>query len=52
MLVVTHEMNFARSVADRVVFMDHGEIVEAAPPEEFFNDPKHERTRAFLGQLT
>ena len=52
MLVVTHEMNFARSVADRVVFMDKGEIVEAAPPDEFFNDPKHERTRAFLGQLT
>jgi len=52
MLVVTHEMNFARGVADRVIFMDRGEIVEAAPPEEFFNDPKHERTRAFLGQLT
>ncbi|HEX6792935.1 MAG TPA: amino acid ABC transporter ATP-binding protein [Casimicrobiaceae bacterium] len=52
MLVVTHEMNFARSVADRVIFMDRGEIVEAAPPEEFFNDPKQERTRAFLGQLT
>jgi polar amino acid transport system ATP-binding protein len=52
MLVVTHEMNFARSVADRVIFMDRGEIVEAAPPEEFFNDPKHERTRAFLGQLS
>jgi polar amino acid transport system ATP-binding protein len=52
MLVVTHEMNFARGVADRVIFMDRGEIVEAAPPEVFFNDPKHERTRAFLGQLT
>src|SRR5579862_7145054 len=52
MLVVTHEMNFARSVADRVIFMDRGEIVEAAPPQEFFDDPKHERTRAFLGQLT
>jgi polar amino acid transport system ATP-binding protein len=52
MLVVTHEMNFARSVADQVIFMDLGEIVEVAPPEEFFNDPKHERTRAFLGQLT
>jgi ABC-type polar amino acid transport system ATPase subunit len=52
MLVVTHEMNFARGVADRVIFMDRGEIVEAAPPEQFFNDPKHERTRAFLGQLT
>jgi polar amino acid transport system ATP-binding protein len=52
MLVVTHEMNFARGVADRVIYMDRGEIVEAAPPEEYFNDPKHERTRAFLGQLT
>jgi polar amino acid transport system ATP-binding protein len=51
MLVVTHEMNFARSVADRVIFMDRGEIVEAAPPREFFDNPKHERTRAFLGQL-
>ena len=51
MLVVTHEMNFARSVADRVIFMDRGEIVEVAPPETFFSDPKHERTRAFLGQL-
>ena len=52
MMVVTHEMGFARRVAHRVVFMDKGEIVEVAPPEEFFNDPKHERTRAFLGQLT
>ena len=51
MLVVTHEMNFARSVADRVIFMDRGEIVEVAPPEEFFGNPKHERTRAFLGQI-
>jgi polar amino acid transport system ATP-binding protein len=51
MLVVTHEMNFARGVADRVIFMDRGEIVEAAPPEQFFNDPRHERTRAFLGQI-
>jgi polar amino acid transport system ATP-binding protein len=52
MLVVTHEMGFARRVADRVIFMDRGEIVEVAPPEAFFNHPKHERTRAFLGQLT
>jgi polar amino acid transport system ATP-binding protein len=51
MLVVTHEMNFARSVADRVIFMDMGEIVEVAPPEQFFAHPQHERTRAFLGQL-
>ena len=52
MLVVTHEMNFARSVADRVIFMDDGEIVEVAPPDAFFGAPQHERTRAFLGQLT
>ncbi|HET7411077.1 MAG TPA: amino acid ABC transporter ATP-binding protein [Pararhizobium sp.] len=52
MLVVTHEMGFARSVANRVIFMDRGEIVEVAPPEEFFNNPKHERTRTFLGQIS
>jgi ABC-type polar amino acid transport system ATPase subunit len=51
MLVVTHEMGFARQVADRVVFMDRGRIVEEAPPEEFFGAPRHERTRAFLAQL-
>ena len=51
MLCVTHEMGFARSVADRVVFMDRGEIVEVAPPEEFFSSPKHERARDFLGQI-
>jgi general L-amino acid transport system ATP-binding protein len=51
MLVVTHEMGFARSVADRVVFMDQGEIVEEAPPEEFFNNPRSPRTRMFLSQL-
>jgi polar amino acid transport system ATP-binding protein len=52
MLCVTHEMGFARQVADRVIFMDRGEIVEAGPPEEFFNNPKHERTRNFLGQIS
>jgi polar amino acid transport system ATP-binding protein len=52
MLVVTHEMSFARRVADRVIFMDRGEIVEVAPPEEFFDHPKHERTRLFLGQIS
>ena len=52
MLCVTHEMGFARSVADRVIFMDRGEIVETAPPLEFFEAPKHERTRAFLGQIS
>jgi general L-amino acid transport system ATP-binding protein len=51
MLVVTHEMGFARQVADRVVFMDKGEIVEAAPPEDFFANPRSERTRTFLGQI-
>ncbi len=51
MICVTHEMGFARQVADRVVFMDAGRIVEAAPPEQFFSAPKEERTRAFLQQL-
>jgi len=51
MIVVTHEMGFARRVADRVVFMDHGEIVEIAPPEPFFSAPRQERTRQFLSQL-
>jgi polar amino acid transport system ATP-binding protein len=51
MLCVTHEMGFARSVADRVIFMAAGKIVEQAPPEEFFLHPKHETTRNFLGQI-
>jgi general L-amino acid transport system ATP-binding protein len=51
MLVVTHEMGFARSVADRVVFMDRGEIVEEAPPEQFFNNPRSSRTKLFLSQI-
>jgi general L-amino acid transport system ATP-binding protein len=51
MIVVSHEMGFARQVADRVVFMDGGQIVEAAPPAEFFEHPKHERTRLFLSQI-
>ena len=51
MLCVTHEMGFARSVADRVIFMAEGEIVEEAPPEAFFSHPKRERTRNFLGQI-
>ena len=51
MLVVTHEMGFARAVADRVVFMDRGEIVEAGPPDTLFKAPEHERTRAFLSQI-
>ncbi len=51
MLVVTHEMGFARSVADRIVFMDEGEIVEEAAPEQFFGNPRSERTRLFLSQI-
>jgi general L-amino acid transport system ATP-binding protein len=51
MLVVTHEMGFAREVANRIVFMDEGQIVEANAPEEFFNHPHHERTKLFLSQI-
>lgn len=51
MIVVTHEMGFARDVADRVVFMDGGYIVEEGPPEAIFENPQHERTKTFLGHL-
>ncbi|WP_210107402.1 amino acid ABC transporter ATP-binding protein [Neorhizobium galegae] len=51
MICVTHEMGFARQVADRVIFMATGAIVEEAPPAEFFSNPKHERTRKFLGEI-
>src|SRR5579885_2337874 len=51
MLVVTHEMGFARQVADRIIFMDEGQIVEANAPEEFFAHPQHERTKLFLSQI-
>jgi polar amino acid transport system ATP-binding protein len=51
MVVVSHEMRFARDAADRVVFMDHGAIVEEGPPAELFGAPKHERMRAFLAEL-
>ncbi|ROR21741.1 polar amino acid transport system ATP-binding protein [Comamonas sp. BIGb0124] len=51
MICVTHEMGFARSVADRVIFMDRGQIVEQAPPEQFFTQPSHARLREFLGQV-
>jgi len=51
MLCVTHEMGFARTVADRVIFMDAGQIVEENAPEEFFNHPRHPRTREFLSQI-
>ncbi|TIS75329.1 MAG: amino acid ABC transporter ATP-binding protein, partial [Mesorhizobium sp.] len=51
MICVTHEMGFARRVADRVIFMDRGEIVEEAPPEQFFTSCRNERTRQFLSQV-
>ena len=51
MAVVTHEMGFAREVADRVVFMDHGAIIEQGTPEHFFTSPEHERTKLFLSQI-
>ena len=51
MMVVTHEMGFARKVADRVVFMDAGEIVEEAPKEEFFSTPRSERAQRFLAKI-
>ncbi|MCR5868713.1 amino acid ABC transporter ATP-binding protein [Aquincola sp. J276] len=51
MLCVTHEMGFARSVADRVIFMAEGRILEQAPPQQFFGQPQHPKTQAFLGQI-
>lgn len=51
MIVVTHEMGFARAAADRIVFMDDGQIIEEAPPEEFYNNPHHQRTRTFLSKI-
>src|SRR5262249_47752080 len=51
MIVVTHEMGFAREVADRIVMMDDGKIVEEAPPDIFFSTPQSERTRAFLTRI-
>jgi general L-amino acid transport system ATP-binding protein len=51
MLVVTHEMGFARQVADRVIFMDYGQIVEMNTPAELFKNPQHERTKLFLSQI-
>ncbi len=51
MIVVTHEMGFAKTVANRMVFMDEGKIVEAAEPDKFFNDPESERTKLFLSQI-
>jgi len=51
MIVVTHEMGFAREVANQVMFMDNGEFIESGPPQEFFANPRHERTRAFLQRV-
>ena len=51
MLIITHEMGFAREVADRIIFFDEGQIIEDAEPETFFNDPKNERTRIFLSRI-
>jgi len=51
MIVVTHEMGFARRVADRMVFMDEGEVVEVAPPDRFFDSPENDRTKAFLDRI-
>jgi len=51
MICVTHEMGFAREVADRVVFMSDGEVVEVGTPEHFFDDPQEDRTKMFLSQI-
>jgi len=51
MIVVTHEMHFAREIADRVVFIDGGDILEVAPPEDFFVQPQHPRTQRFLKKV-
>jgi putative glutamine transport system ATP-binding protein len=51
MVVVTHEMGFARQVADRVIFMDEGYLIEQAPPEEFFEHPRSDRTKLFLSKI-
>ena len=51
MLCVTHEMGFARAVANRMVFFDHGQIVEQGPPSQIFGEPKQDRTRRFLAQI-
>jgi polar amino acid transport system ATP-binding protein len=51
MVVVTHEMGFAREVADRIVFMDQGQIIEIGTPDHFFTSPEHPRTKKFLSQI-
>jgi len=51
MVVVTHEMAFARKIAHRILFMDYGQVVETKPPNEFFENPEHDRTKLFLSQI-
>jgi polar amino acid transport system ATP-binding protein len=51
MVVVSHEMGFAKAAADRMIFMDEGMIVEEATPEDLYNNPKHERTKLFLSKI-
>jgi ABC-type polar amino acid transport system ATPase subunit len=51
MIVVSHEMGFAREVADRMVMMDDGQIIETGTPEHFFSAPQHERTKSFLSKI-
>jgi len=51
MIVVTHEMGFAKTIADRVIFMDEGDVVEENEPNEFFTNPQHQRTQLFLSQI-
>ena len=51
MIVVTHEMGFAKEVADSIIFMDEGQIVEAKNPKDFFDNPENERTKTFLSQI-
>ncbi|HIL87651.1 MAG TPA: amino acid ABC transporter ATP-binding protein, partial [Deltaproteobacteria bacterium] len=51
MIVVTHEMGFARTVADQMIFMDEGELIEQNEPQEFFNNPQNDRTKLFLSQI-
>jgi general L-amino acid transport system ATP-binding protein len=51
MIVVTHEMGFARTVADQMIFMDEGELIEQNTPHEFFNNPQNDRTKLFLSQI-
>jgi general L-amino acid transport system ATP-binding protein len=52
MVVVSHEVRFARQVASRVVLMADGEVVEVAPPQQFFTNPQHERSKQFLSQIS